>query len=138
MARILILGKRSSETEGLALFMELVGHQCKSAELLQDALSLLAVDSFNLVLVDASLDDATSEQILKSLKGVAPSAIVMILAEEASSSAGIDAVITSPLTSAQSVTPQYPPVRKGEAFLVLLPEEDSLKCSPTCRGVQGC
>jgi len=130
MARILILGKPSSEREGLALFMELVGHECKSTDSLQDALRLLGEDSFNLVLADPSLDDATSGQILQSLKGVAPSVIVMILAEEASPSAGIDAVITSPLTSVQSVTPQYPPVRKGEAFLVLLPEEDSLKMLP--------
>ena len=127
MARILILGKPSSEREGLALFMEFVGHECSSADSLQDALRLLAEDSFHLVLADPAVGDATSEQMLQSLKGAASSAMVMILAEESASATGTEAVITSPLTSVQSVTPQYPPVRKGEAFLFLLPEEDSLK-----------
>jgi tetratricopeptide (TPR) repeat protein len=51
----------------------------------------------------------------------------MILAEKSSPEADVDPMITSPLTSVQKLAPQYPPVRKGEAFLVLLPEQDSLK-----------
>ncbi|MBI2820163.1 MAG: tetratricopeptide repeat protein, partial [Acidobacteria bacterium] len=110
--------------------MEFVGHECKSSDSLQDALSLLAEHSFNLVLADPMEMHFTPEQITKSVQGVAPRAIVMILEEEASSGAGSNAVITSPLTSVQSMPPQYPPVRKGEAFLILLPEEDSLKMLP--------
>jgi Tetratricopeptide repeat len=130
MARVLMLGTRSEERDGLALFMELVGHQCKPADSLQDAVRLLAEDSFDLVLTDTSVGETTPEQIIKSLKDVAPNTNVMILAEEATSATGMDAVITSPLTSVQNVSPQYPPMRKREAFLILLPEEDSLRMLP--------
>jgi len=130
MAQILILGSQSSDRQGLALFMEFVGHQCKSAESLQEALGLLAKDSFDLLLTDSTRSEATSEQLIQSVKEIAPGVVVMILTDEASSSAGIDSVITSPLTSVQSLTPQYPPLRKGEAFLLLLPEQDSLKMLP--------
>ena len=129
MARILILGSRSAERQGLVLFMELVGHECIEADSLQDALDLLAKDSIDLVLADATLGDLGSEQIVRSLKKTAPGVTVMTLAEEASP-AGMDDVITSPLTSVQNLSPQYPPVRKGEAFLLLLPEQDSLKMLP--------
>jgi tetratricopeptide (TPR) repeat protein len=110
--------------------MEMVGHQCRSADSLEETLGMLATDSYNLVLADPEGGDATSEQIIKSVKKVAPGATVMILAEKAASAAGGDPLITSPLTSVQKITPQYPPLRKGEAFLVLLPEQDSLKMLP--------
>ncbi|MBI4479950.1 MAG: tetratricopeptide repeat protein [Acidobacteria bacterium] len=130
MARILILGSRSAERQGLVLFMELVGHECIEADSLQDALNLLAKDSVDLVLADAELSDMAGEQIVRPLKKAAPAATVMMLADEASPAAGMDDVITSPLTSVQNISPQYPPVRKGEAFLLLLPEQDSLKMLP--------
>jgi tetratricopeptide (TPR) repeat protein len=110
--------------------MEFVGHECTAVDSLPEAMRSLGEDSYNLVLADPASGDAAPEQILQSLKGAAPGAMVMVLAEEAASPSGMDAVITSPLTSVQSVTPQFPPVRKGEALLVLLPEEDSLKMLP--------
>lgn len=107
--------------------MQFVGHHCHSADSLQGALSLLAKDSFDLVLADAALGDAAPEQILEAVKGVAPGATVMILAEEALPSAGMDAIITSPLPSVQGVDPSFARVRKSEAFLAFLPERDSLR-----------
>ena len=130
MARILILGNRSTEREGLALFMEMVGHRCAEAETLPQAVGILAKDGFDLVLTDAMVGDAGSEQIGRAVKAASPGISVMVLAEEASPPAGMDDVITSPLTAVLNSTPQFPPVRKGEAFLVLLPEQDSLKMIP--------
>lgn len=126
MARILILEKQNVERSGLVLFMEFVGHQCREADSLAGALQLLARETFDLVLADPAVADGNAERITQSLQAAAPAAKILILAEE-SAAAAIDDVITSPLTSVQSMTPQYPPLRKGEAFLMLLPEEDSLK-----------
>lgn len=125
MGQILILANRSTERSGLALFMEFVGHKCTEADSLPDAVKLLGKQSYDLVLADATVGNADSDQILASLKGALPKLNVMILADEGSPA--VDDVITSPLTSMQSFSPQYPSVRKGEAFLLLLPEQDSLK-----------
>lgn len=113
----------------MALFMEFVGHECTEADSLKDALALLAKKSAELVLADAGTVEEAPEQIIRSLKGVSPSIEVMILADEASTEI-LDEVITSPLTSVQGIASQFTPVRKHEAFLVLLPEQDSLKMLP--------
>jgi CheY-like chemotaxis protein len=130
MAQLLILGNRSTERQGLALFMEFAGHSCTETDSLQDAVQRLRGGKYDLVLADAAATDAGSEQIVRTLKNAAPGISVMILTEEGSPAAGMDDVITSPLTSLQSRSPQFPPLRKGEAFLVLLPERDSLKMLP--------
>jgi tetratricopeptide (TPR) repeat protein len=129
MAKVLILGSGSTERAGLALFMEFVGHQCSQAKSLQEAARLLAKEPHDLVLADAAATDAESGQIVRMLKAASPDVTVMMLAEEASP-AVMDDVITSPLTAVPGLTPQYPPLRKGEAFLVLLPEQDSVKMLP--------
>jgi tetratricopeptide (TPR) repeat protein len=130
MGQILILGNRSAERSGLALFMEFVGHRCTEADSLSDAVKLLGENGYDLVLADAAVGDADSEKIIEGLKTAAPKVSVIILADEGAASVGMDEVITSPLTAIQNVSPQFPPVRKGEAFLVLLPEADSLKMLP--------
>ena len=98
------------------------------ADSLPDAVKLLGKEFYDLVLADATVGNADSEQILRSLKGASPRLSVMILADEGSPV--VDDVITSPLTSMQNFSPQYPAVSKGEAFLLLLPEQDSLKMLP--------
>ena len=130
MARILILVNQSSERAGLSLFMEFAGHQCTEADTIPGALQMLAKEPYDLVLADAAVGNSDTEEIVRALKNASPAATVMILADEGSPLAGIDDVITSPITVMQNVAPQFPPVRAGEAFLLLLPEQDSLKMLP--------
>ena len=130
MGQILILGNKSMERSGLALFMEFVGHQCTEVDSVAEAAKLLGKSNYDLVLADAAVGDADTDKIVKTLKTAAPKTNVMVLAEDGASAMTIDDVITSPLTAVQNISPQYPPVRKGEAFLVLLPESDSLKMLP--------
>ncbi len=128
MARILILANQSTERSGLSLFMEFAGHQCAEADTVADTLRLLGKQSYDLVLADAAV--GSSEEIVREVKKAAPAVTVMVLADEGAPLTGIDDVITSPITMMHNVTPQFPPVRKGEAFMVLLPEQDSLKMLP--------
>jgi len=130
MARILILGDRKKEREGLSLFMEFAGHQCVETGSLQEAVKTIEKEAFDLVLADAQVGESDAEQIIQKMRSASSQISVMILAEEASSAAGLDDVITTPMTLIQSVSPQFPPVRKREAFLVLLPEQDALKMLP--------
>jgi hypothetical protein len=69
--------------------MEFVGHECKSEESLLDAMTMLAEESFNLVLADPFEIHLTPEQIISAVRGVAPRAMVMILEQEASSATAI-------------------------------------------------
>ncbi|HWP83709.1 MAG TPA: tetratricopeptide repeat protein, partial [Terriglobia bacterium] len=127
MARILILASRSPEREGLTLFMEMVGHQCAQADSIPSASAILSGASYDLVLADAAIAGDSPDQIARLLQGGSPNIRVMVLAEEDPASNGKDEVITSPLAAAPSQPGDYPAVRQGEAFLMLLPERDSLK-----------
>ena len=130
MARILVLGNRATERQGLALFLEFAGHQCAETGSLQDAVRMIQKDPYDLVVSDAKVGDSESDQITAALRSVSPNVGVMTLTDEVSSPAPVDDVITTPLTMVQNVSPQFPSVRKGEAFLVMLPEQESLKMLP--------
>jgi CheY-like chemotaxis protein len=126
MARILVLGNRAQERQGLALFMEFAGHQCAETGALQDAVKMIGKEKYDLVLSDAKVAENDADQITSALRGASPNVSVLVMTEEVDS-ASADDVITTPLTMAQGVSPQFPPVRKREAFLVMLPEHESLK-----------
>jgi tetratricopeptide (TPR) repeat protein len=126
MARILVIGNRATERQGLALFMEFAGHQCAETGSLEEARRMMQNEAYDLVLADSQVGNDDSDGITKAIRAAAPSVNLMIMAEELSSSP-VDDVITTPLTMMQGVSPQFPLVRKREAFLVMLPEQESLK-----------
>lgn len=143
MARILVLGSQPTERGGLALVMEFAGHRCAEAGSLQEAAKALREDTFDLVLSDSTIGESNAEQIVKALKAASPGAAVMVLSEEAepskssstppkagaskASSSSSDEVITLPFSPVKNLSPQFSPIRKREAFLVLLPEQESLR-----------
>ena len=86
-------------------------------------------DAYDLVLADANVADSNSDQITRAIRAAAPNINIMIMAEEVTP-ASVDDVITTPMTMVQSVMPQFPSVRKREAFLIMLPEQESLKMLP--------
>ena len=126
MARILVLGSRPTERQGLALFMEFAGHQCFETGSVDEAVRIVQKENHDLVLADAKVGDSDSQQIVKAIRSVAPNVGVMILAEEVTTSV-VDDVITTPMTMVHNVSPPLGPVRKRDAFLVMLPEQESLK-----------
>jgi CheY-like chemotaxis protein len=126
MARILILGSRATERQGLALFMEFAGHQCAETGSLQEATRMIQKDAYDVVLADAKVAESDADEITRTIRAAAPNTDVLIMTEEVTSTA-VDDVITTPMTMVQSGPPQLPPVRKREAFLVMLPEQESLK-----------
>ncbi|MBI4460160.1 MAG: tetratricopeptide repeat protein [Acidobacteria bacterium] len=126
MGRILILGTEEAERDGLALVMEFAGHSCATAGSLQEAVDLIGKGSYDLVLVDSTMGDNGSDQIVRAIKNVSPAMAVIVITEEAEF--GPDAeVITLPYSPVQNLSPQFSTIGKKEALLVLLPEEESLK-----------
>jgi len=116
--------------------MEFAGHRCAEAASLAEAASMLREESYDLVLSDSMIGDNGPEQIVKALKAAAPSVAVMVLAEETEAKGssggrgadkGGDEVITLPFSPVKNLSPQFAPIRKREAFLVLLPEQESLR-----------
>lgn len=126
MARILVLGNQPAERDGLALVIEFAGHRCVTAGSLQEAVDLMRKETYDLVLVDSTLGDSGSEQIVRTFKGISPGVAVMVITEEADFASGAE-VITLPYSPVQNLSPQFSAIGKREALLVLLPEEESLK-----------
>ena len=126
MAKLLIVGKQSAERDGLALVMEFAGHQCTEADSLKAAESGLQKKAFDLVLADAALEGNDSEQIVKRLRVAAPRVAVMVISDELGGPSG-DEVATLAYSPTQNLSPQFSRIRRGEAFVLLLPEQESLK-----------
>jgi len=126
MAEILIIGSQQAEREGLALVMEFAGHRCATAGSLREAANLLKKGSFELVLTDTVVGDDTSDHIAQALKAISATVSVVTLSEEAEPLGG-DEVITLPFSPVHNLAPQMSTVGRREAFLALLPEQESLK-----------
>src|SRR3970282_1578216 len=106
MAKILIVGKKSVERDGLALVMEFAGHQCAEADSLQDAVKSLQKEAFDLVLADATLGGNDSEQIGKRLRIVSPRVAVMVFSDEVAP-ASEDEAVTLAYSPTQNLSPQF-------------------------------
>jgi CheY-like chemotaxis protein len=126
MAKVLIVGKNSKETDGLALVMQFAGHQCAVAESMQATLTFLQHETFDLVLTDPTLDKNESEKLLKRLKTISPSMGVMVISDEMGSPLGADEAITLADSFTQNPSPRFSRIRRGEAFAHLLPDQESL------------
>ena len=105
MGNVLIVGKPSRERDGLALVMELAGNHCALASSVKEAGTLVKQAVYDLVLSDASLDESSPQEMVRSLRSVAPGVNVMVLAEEADSRSRADEVVTLPYSP---VNPLFP------------------------------
>ena len=135
MANILILGKRVAERQGLMLVMELAGHRCVDVGTLGDAVEQLTKDhALSLVLSDATIGGSNADDIRRVLKAASPTIRVLMLTEEsvptdASSAAPVE-VITAATSPLHKLPTSYQPVSRGDAVLLMLPEQDSLRMIP--------
>jgi tetratricopeptide (TPR) repeat protein len=133
MANILILGKRVIERQGLMLVMELAGHRCVDVGTLGDAVEQLTKDrTLALVLSDATVGGADADDIRRVLKAASPTVRVLMLTEEVPAGAPplsveVISAATSPL---HKLPTSYQPVSRGDAVLLMLPEQDSLRMIP--------
>jgi DNA-binding response OmpR family regulator len=81
MGNILIVAVDSNERNGLALVIELGGHDCATASSLHVALDLLKQGGFDLVVTEAKLEGIETERIARNLKDASPLVKVMMLSE---------------------------------------------------------
>jgi tetratricopeptide (TPR) repeat protein len=129
-----VLGKRLEERQGLMLVMELAGHRCVDVGTLGDAVEQLTKDkSISLVLSDATIGESVAQDIRRVLQAASPKVSVIMLTEEASLNASAQApeeVITAGTSPLHKLPTTYSPVSRGDAVLVMLPEQDSLKMLP--------
>ena len=126
MARVLIVGKQSTERDGLALVLEFAGHQCSATDSLPQASNLIKQEKYELVLADASLETGDAPQLVRKLKSLSPGTKVMILSDEADPTRG-DEAITNPYSPVQNLATDLSTIERKDAFLVLLPEPGSLQ-----------
>jgi tetratricopeptide (TPR) repeat protein len=133
MANLLILGKRVAERQGLMLVMELAGHRCVDVGTLGDAVEQLTKDkTIATVLSDATIGDANADDIRRVLHAASPKVQVMMLTEDPSPSEPVPnvEVITAGTSPLRQLPSSYSPISRGDAVLILLPEQDSLRMLP--------
>ena len=133
MANILVLGKRVEERQGLMLVMELAGHRCVDVGTLGDAVEQLTKDkTITLVLTDATIGESSAPDLRRVLKAASPKVSILMLTEDATPNTplSVDEVITAGTSATHRLPTSYSPVSRGDAVLVLLPEQDSLRMLP--------
>jgi tetratricopeptide (TPR) repeat protein len=133
MANILVLGKRLEERQGLMLVMELAGHRCVDVGTLGDAVEQLTKDkTITLVLSDATVGESNSSDVHRVLKAASPQISVLMLTEDSApaSAPSAEEVITAGTSPLHRVPTSYSPVSRGDAVLIMLPEQDSLRMLP--------
>lgn len=96
MGNILVVSGDPIEREARALVIELTGHECATAASLEQAVSLLRKNPFDLVITDSDLPDADCDQIVRRLKSACPSVAVMALCESPETIRGADARVDIP------------------------------------------
>ena len=81
MAKVLIAGSDPAVRDARALVIEFGGHRCRTANSLEEALTLLQLEPFDLIVTDFKTNGSSLEAIVKKLKAAVPEAAVMVLAE---------------------------------------------------------
>ena len=81
MAKVLIAGSDPAVRDARALVIEFGGHRCRTANSLEEALTLLQLEPFDLIVTDFKTNGSSPEAIVKRLKAAVPEAAVMVLAE---------------------------------------------------------
>lgn len=96
MARILVVANDPADRELLAVIAELRGHACATAGSLPEGVTLLQKGLFDLVVTELSLNGASPEEIVTSLKRVSPDMAVIALAANGEISASADELLPAP------------------------------------------
>ncbi|MSO20707.1 MAG: tetratricopeptide repeat protein [Acidobacteria bacterium] len=117
----------------MMLVMELAGHQCADVGTLDAAVDHLTKDhTCTLVLTDATIGEANAEDIRRVLKAASPHVNVITLTEELLPGEALVSteVITAATSPLHKLPTSYSPASRGDAVLILLPEQDSLRMIP--------
>jgi tetratricopeptide (TPR) repeat protein len=123
MGKLLIVGNASVERDSLALVLEFAGHECATADTVEEAGTILKKGKWQLVLADSGLDGRSPEETVRTLRRVSPNAPVMFLTEEVEPRKS-EEVLSGTQPVGENVT-ILSMVSLGEALAVLLPKPET-------------
>ena len=126
MSTILVLAGSQTERQGLAVVLEMAGHDCLEASSLDAAVQLLRQKPVDFVLSDAQVGDAGPEKIRQAVLGANQQVRILIMTDAGDPAPGGKeiTVTTSPL---QWLSSGFAYISRSEALAIMLPEQDSLK-----------
>ena len=127
MGRLLIVGNPSQERDSLALILEFAGHECTTADTLEEAGAFARKDTYQLVLADSPVGNRSLEETARALRSAAPMAPVMFLTEEIDPRLKPDEVVSGPQPVGENVGTPISAVSLGEALAVLLPKPEAFR-----------
>ncbi len=81
MAKVLIAGSDPAVRDARALVIEFGGHHCRTANSLEEVLTLIQQEPFDLIVTDFKTNGSSPEAIVKRLTAAVPEAAVMVLTE---------------------------------------------------------
>ena len=124
MGKLLIVGNSSKERDSLALILEFAGHECGTADSIEEAGAILQKGKWQLVLADSPLDGRNPDETVRALRGVSPKAPVMFLTEEVEPRKS-EEVLSGTQPVGENVSTILSVVSLGEALAVLLPKPEA-------------
>lgn len=125
MSTILVLDNSQTERQGLAVVLEMAGHDCLEASSLEAAVQLLRQKPVDFVLSDSRVGEAGPEKIRQAVLAANQQVRILVLTDAGDPGEGQEiTVTTSPLHWLSS---GFAYISRSEALAILLPEQDSLK-----------
>lgn len=106
------VGKQSRKRDGLALVLEFAGNRCAMANSEEEARELVRKETYDLLLGDSSLGESSPEQMVRTLRSLAPGMKCLVLTEEADPLLGPDEAVTLPYSPAERLPTNFSAIRK--------------------------